>query len=125
MDNQSYVLLLNETKPFTKKLYVTVCDGFFTKFRGLMFRKTLDHEEGILLTETSDSVINSSIHMIFMNFNIAVIWLNSSLVVVDKTIARKGFRFYFPQKPSMYTLEIHPDRIEDFNIGDKVLMKNA
>ncbi len=34
--------------------------------------------------------MNSSIHMLFMNYAITVIWLDRDLVVVDKVLANHG-----------------------------------
>ena len=83
-----------------------------------MFHPGLAEFEGILLVEGNESRINSAIHMFFMRFDIAVIWINSQFQVVDVKIARKGHPFYLPAAPSRYTLEAHPDRFFDFRIGD-------
>jgi uncharacterized membrane protein (UPF0127 family) len=83
-----------------------------------MFHPGLGNFEGILLVEESESRINSSIHMFFMRFDIAVIWINSKFQVVDVQIARKWHPFYIPAAASKFTLETHPDRLSDFRIGD-------
>jgi uncharacterized membrane protein (UPF0127 family) len=89
-----------------------------SRFRGLMFEKHLEPDSGILLVEDMESKINTTIHMFFMNFDIAVIWINSKQVVVDTTLARRWRPFYAPSGPARYTLETHPDRLADFKIGD-------
>jgi len=90
-----------------------------------MFVSTLPRDEGLLFIETSDSKINSSIHMFFMNFDISVIWLNRNLEVVDVILAKKWHPAYFPARPASYTLEIHPSRLEEFHIGDKISITNG
>ncbi len=83
-----------------------------------MLHPGLGEFEGLLLVENRESRLNSAIHMFFMRFDIAVIWINAQLQVVDVKIARKGHPFYLPAAPSKYTLETHPDRFLDFRTGD-------
>lgn len=90
-----------------------------------MFHPGLDEQEGIALVADSSGVVNSSIHMFFMNFDIAVIWLDSSMHVVDKTVAKKWHPYYAPEKPALYTLELHPSKIADFNKSDQVKFNDA
>ena len=65
-----------------------------------MFQPGLDEHEGIALVADSSGIVNSSIHMFFMNFDIAVIWLDSSMQVVDKTISKKMAPILCPEKSS-------------------------
>lgn len=101
------------------------CDSFLCKLRGLMFRSRLSPEEGLLLVEKRDSRLDTSIHMFFVSFDLAVFWINSKMTVVDKVIAKSWRPAYFPKSGAKYTLEIHPVRWEDYEIGDKVEIKNV
>ncbi len=112
------VRVRNTTNLALRDLKVSFCSSFLSRFKGLMFNPGLGNYEGILLVEDSESRINSAIHMFFMRFDIAVIWINSKYQVVDVQIARKGRPFYIPAAPSKFTLETHPDRLADFRIGD-------
>jgi hypothetical protein len=85
-----------------------------------MFRPAIRENEGILLMGTKDSRIEAAIHMFFMRFPIAVIWLNSKYLVVDKIVAFPWRPFYMPKSPAKYVIEIHPSHINDFQIGDYV-----
>jgi uncharacterized membrane protein (UPF0127 family) len=67
---------------------VNWCDSFGGKLLGLMFRKSLDESEGLLMVEPRASKLNTSIHMLFMNFAIATVWLDQDLRVVDKVLAK-------------------------------------
>jgi uncharacterized membrane protein (UPF0127 family) len=87
---------------------------------GLMFQKQIDPRGGILMVQDTQSRVNAAIHMFFMNFDIAVIWLDNQLRVVDAKIARKWQPMLGPIAPARYILETHPDRISDFNIGDQI-----
>lgn len=97
-----------------------LCISFWSKFRGLMFQKSLGEYEGILIDEKNDGIANTSIHMFFMRFAIAAIWINSNLEVVDAKIAQAWLPFCAPVQPARYVLEIHPNRLLDFKPGDRV-----
>ncbi len=80
---------------------------------------------GVLLVESGESKINASIHMLFMNFDIAAIWLNDYLQVVDTVLAQRWKALYLPQSPARYILETHPSRLSDFNRGDQLRFDDA
>jgi uncharacterized membrane protein (UPF0127 family) len=85
-----------------------------------MFRSKLEREEGLLLVEARDSRLDTSIHMLFVFMDLAVIWINSEYSVVDSVLARAWHPAYAPHQPARYILEIHPDRLDEFKIGDRV-----
>jgi uncharacterized membrane protein (UPF0127 family) len=89
-----------------------------------MFRPHLSRNEGLLLVEKRDSRLDTSIHMFFVSFDLAVFWINSEMTVVDKVLAKSWHPAYFPKADAKYTLEIHSDRIGDYEIGDKVEFKD-
>ena len=111
--------IINTTRS-NKSIQVNLAESFFSKLAGLMFRKCLSIDSGILLSDSSDSILNSSIHMLFMNFDICAVWISSSFEVVDVKIAKKWHLAYFPAKPAKYVLEAHPTRISDYSIGDQL-----
>jgi uncharacterized membrane protein (UPF0127 family) len=90
-----------------------------------MLKPNINESDGILIDEGSASRLNASIHMFFMNFDIAVIWLDPDFRVVGKVLARKWKPYYAPEVPARYILETHPNRLDDFEIGDKVSIENA
>jgi uncharacterized membrane protein (UPF0127 family) len=94
------------------------CESFGCKLRGLMFRKTLGPEEGLVMAAARASRTESSIHMMFMAFPIAVFWLDDSYCVVDKVLAQPWRLAYAPSIPARYTVEAHPDLFERIHIGD-------
>jgi uncharacterized protein len=114
-------VLITNLKSNQNTLEAKYCESFFCRLRGFMFKKTIKAGEGLLLVESSDSRVNASIHMFFMNFDIAVVWINSHFIVVDKIIAKKGKPFYAPRHPAKFILETHPDQLETFQIGDQVI----
>lgn len=121
----NFIHVNNLTKLIDLPARVGYCDLFICKLRGLMFRSRLPLDEGLLLVEKRDSRIDTSIHMLFVPFDLAVFWINSEMIVVDKIIAKSWRPAYFPKADARFTLEIHPDRLGDYEIGDKVEFKNA
>jgi len=117
------VFVHNLNKPALRAARVEYCDSFFCRLRGLMLRPRLARDEGLLLVESSDSRLETSIHMLFVNFDLAVFWINSSLIVVDKVLARAWRPAYFPRVAAKYTLELHAGRQDDYAIGDRVEIK--
>lgn len=107
-----------------KTLRVYVADSFFSKLAGLMFRKSIPLDTCLILSERNESIINTSIHMLFMRFDIAVIWLSKNFKVVDKTIAKKWHLAYFSHAPAKYVIELQPSHYDDFNIGDVLTLHN-
>ena len=86
-----------------------------------MFSKNLDTDQGLILAEKQESRLNAAIHMLFMNFDITVLWLDKHQVVVDKVLAKKWRPIYIPQKPAQYVVELHHKQIDNFAVGDKLI----
>ena len=115
----------NLNKRIEQPARVGFCDSFLCRLRGLMFRQRLDLDDGLLLVEKRDSRLDTSIHMFFVPFDLAVFWINSDMTVVDKVIAKSWKPAYFPKSDAKFTLEIHPNRWADYEIGDKVEFVDA
>jgi uncharacterized membrane protein (UPF0127 family) len=119
------IIIQNLNKKIKDPPRVGYCSSFLCRLRGLMFRSHLGLNEGLLLVERRDSRVDTSIHMFFVPFDLAVFWINSEMTVVDKVIAKSWHPAYLPKAGARYTLEIHPDRFGDYEIGDKVEFKKV
>jgi hypothetical protein len=119
-----YWFLSNSNRPLLAPLRVGFCDTFLCQLRGMMFRSFLDPGEGLLLVQKKDSRLDASIHMMFMAFDLGIVWIDSSGAVVDLLLARRWRPAYFPKQPACWTLEIHLDRLKEFNIGDKIYLED-
>jgi uncharacterized membrane protein (UPF0127 family) len=115
----------NIDQPLPTPLQAIYCDSFLCRLRGLMFRSHLATEQGLMLVEGRDSRLDTSIHMLFVFMDLAVIWINSDKVVVDTVLARAWRPAYTPRQPARYILEIHPGRLGEFKIGDIIEFQNA
>jgi uncharacterized membrane protein (UPF0127 family) len=58
--------------------------------------------------------------MLAVFMDLAIVWINTDGDVVDSRLARRWRPIYVPQKPARYVLEMTPDRLVDFKVGDKV-----
>ena len=88
-----------------------------------MFRQSLASDEGLLLVEKHESRASTSIHMLFMAFPIAAVWLDESLHVVDMVLAKPWRPAYISRKPALYTLEAVPQILDHLSIGDAVIFE--
>ena len=119
------IAIENKNRDIEGLLRIKYCDTFLTQLRGLTFRSHLGRDEGLLLVGKRDSRLDSSIHMLFVPFDLSVIWIRSDMQVVDKVLARPWRPAYFSRHPAKYALELHPDRWGDFEPGDGVEFKHA
>ena len=120
-----FISIENRNRSIGRALRIKFCDTFLTQLRGLTFRARLGRDEGLILVGKRDSRLDSSIHMVFVSFDLTVVWINSEMRVVDKILAKSGRPAYFSKVPAKYVLEIHPDLWENFVIGDVVEFKDA
>ncbi|NTU54621.1 MAG: hypothetical protein HGA79_00045 [Anaerolineales bacterium] len=104
---------------------IKYCDTFLTQLRGFTFHPRLSRDEGLILVGRRDSRLDSSIHMLFVAFDLAVFWINSDMQIVDKVLAKSWRPAYFSKKPAKYVLELHPERWEDYEIGETVQFKDV
>lgn len=117
---EKIVILSNPNNLLPSPIRARWCVSFFSRLRGFMFRRELARDEGLVLVEGRESRMDTSIHMFFVWTDLAVIWLNAEREIVDTVLARAWRPFYAPAKPAQYTIEVHPERLNEFTIGDKV-----
>lgn len=115
-----HILIRNLSQPQTSPISAAYCTSFVCRLRGLTFRRSIDPDYGLLLVFKRDSRLDTAIHMMFVWMDLSVVWINSTYDVVDVTIARRWRPLYIPRKAASYVLEMLPERLSDFKIGDKV-----
>lgn len=118
---KKYVTISNLSQPQTRPVITRYCQSFLCRLRGLMFTRSIDPEHGLLLVQKRDNRLDAAIHMLFVPIDLAVIWINQEKIVVDVCLARRWRLAYVPQKAACYVLETHPQRLPDFDIGDRVI----
>ncbi len=99
-------------------------ENFFSRFKGLMFKKDITINQAGLFINKNENIVDSAIHMLFMNFDIAVFWLDKTNTIVDKRIAKKWGLIYYPDVKSHKILETHPEIFETLQIGEEITIEN-
>jgi hypothetical protein len=117
------VLVYNQNQPQVAPILVKYCDSFLCRLKGLMFSSPLTVDRGLLLVYKQDSRIDTAIHMLAVKSDLAVVWINHLMKVVDRCIARKGKLIYLPAYPACFVLEMNPARFDDFNYSDEVRLE--
>ncbi len=121
----SYIIVQNKDRRIVSPARIQMCSSFVCRLRGLMFRSRLDLNDGLLLQMPNESRIDSSIHMFFVPFALAVFWVNTGMEVVDKVIAKPWRPAYLLARPARFVLEIHPQRFSDYEVDQRVEFVSA
>ncbi|NIS80731.1 MAG: hypothetical protein GTO14_11100 [Anaerolineales bacterium] len=103
---------------------VIFCCSSDSRREGLLGRKVLGSEEGVLLKmpagRRGKAGFMTSIHMLGMRFPIAVAWLDEKGVVVHSVLAKPWRPYYASPRKAWYVLEVHPDLLERIPTGEKL-----
>ncbi len=116
----SEMMVWNETRGERLLGRVRRCASFLCRLRGLTFRRILSDDEGLLLMGHRESRADTAIHMFFVFFPIAAIWLDRHGWVVDAQLARPFYPLYVPCAPARDVLEGPPVLLERARIGDQL-----
>ena len=96
------------------------CSSRLCRLRGLQFRRNLKSGEALILVKDKDSIANTSIHMFFVFFPIAAIWINSKGKVTSAQLAKPWRPYYASPDPAAYVLEAAPDLLDKVAVGDNL-----
>jgi uncharacterized membrane protein (UPF0127 family) len=96
------------------------CNSFGSKLRGFMLQRALERDEGLVLVQPAESRVNSTIHMLFVFFDLGVLWVDDAGRIVDQVLARRWRLHYAPRLPARYVVEAHPDILSQVQIGDRI-----
>ena len=119
------IAVWNETQGERLLGHVRRCASFPCRLRGLTFRWPLDEDEGLLLVGGKESRTDTAIHMFFVFFPIAAVWLDQSGRVVDAQLARPFRPLYVPRASARDVLEGAPALLARVKIGDQIVIRNA
>ena len=127
MPRRQWVDIRSKADPAGQPLLRRVrwCASFMSRLRGLMFRSDIQPGQAILLVEGRDSRAAVTIHMFFVPFTIATVWIDHSGRVVDKVAARPWRPYYAPRAPARYILETHPEFLARVSIGDELVFDDS
>ena len=99
---------------------IKIADSFFTRLKGLMFRRDPIENEGLWIIPCN------SVHMFFMKFPIDIVLLNKNDEVVKVYSRLRPWRITKPTKAAYSTLELPAGSIEQLGIcvGSIIYCKN-
>jgi uncharacterized membrane protein (UPF0127 family) len=101
------------------------CKSAWCQFRGLQMRRSLPEDEGLLFDFRRESVVATSIHMFFVFFTIAAVWLDDKGQVVDARLAKPWRPVYVPAKPARYLIEARPSLLDRVQVGEQLTFDEA
>lgn len=102
-------MLVNRTTGKVLAGQVVICDRFWSRLRGLMFRRALAPGEAYVFISRRESIAEASIHMFFVFYPISVLWLDAQRRVVDSSLAKPFRPYYAPREAALYTVEAVPE----------------
>jgi uncharacterized membrane protein (UPF0127 family) len=119
-----FIIIRNPKNTESTPIKARYCESFISRLRGYTFRHQIEPGEGLVLVENHESRLDTAIHMLFVWTDLAVFWIDSNHVVVDRVLAKSWRPAYIPRKAAQFVLEVHPDRIREFEIGDQLRFEN-
>lgn len=95
---------------------IEVADTFFSRVKGLMFKKTPLHEEGLWIIPCN------SIHMCFMYFSIDAVFLDKDGTIVKLVTDLKPWRFVKPVANAHSVIELPAGTCQQLGLyeGDRL-----
>ena len=96
------------------------CSSRLCRLRGLQYRLRLRPGEALILVKPRDSVVSTSIHMLFVFFPLAVVWINSQGRVTSAQFAKPWHPYYASPEPACCVLETAPEFLERIKVGDEI-----
>lgn len=113
-------MIRNDTTDTILAYQINICDTFWKRGRGLMFKRTIEEDEALIFCYDKPSIPATTIHMFFVFFDIAVIWLDADRRVVDAQRAKPFRPYYAPRQPAQYFIECHPQTLQWVKVGDQL-----
>jgi hypothetical protein len=116
-----------------KSIKVEIASNIFTQTMGLMFRKKLKEDTGMLFIFPLENTL--SFWMLFTYIPLDIIWINKDKKVVDikentvtwdsKDKLKTLMTTYNPKKPAKYALEVETGFVKKhkIEIGDMVIFE--
>lgn len=102
--------IVNKTRRCNVCETAELADTFIKRFRGLM----LTRPKNLVIKAKKQSVLDSTIHMMFMLYPLNVVWADDEMTVVDVQRGVQPFhllkpstwRMHRPRKPARYIIEL-------------------
>ncbi|MDD3159814.1 MAG: DUF192 domain-containing protein [Candidatus ainarchaeum sp.] len=92
----------------------------FQRMKGLMFEEEKKFNYALVFESETESIINSSVHMLFVFFPIDIVFLNKNKIVIDKARLTPFSLNYSPKKPAKYFIELPVGKAKNIKLKDKI-----
>ena len=113
-------MLYNRTKKRKIMERVRFADSFYLKLRGLMFERGENFNYALVFPFGREARAEASIHMLFVFFPIAAVYLDSGKRVVDMAKMKPFALNYTPKKPAAFIVELPEEKANGISIGDRL-----
>ena len=60
-----------------------------------------------------------------MAFDLAIVWVDSQMRVIDIRLAKKWRSFLIPNQPAQFVIECSADRLDEFALGDQIAFETT
>ena len=119
-------MLFNRSRSNRVISRVKLAEGFFGKFKGLMFERKERFDYALVFDFDGEKKTGASIHMMFVFFPIDAVYLNAEKEVVDIARSLKPFAInYTPKKKSAFLIELPEGYAKGISIRDKLEWQKA
>ena len=111
-------MLRNKTRKKTVIKGVRFANSHFSKLRGLMFEKKAKFNYALVFPFKEETRLGASIHMLFVFFPIAAVYLDAKKRVVDIAVLKPFALNYTPKKKAKYLVELPVGKGKEISVGD-------
>ena len=118
-------MLVNQTTGEILARQVKVCDTFWRRLRGLMFRRALSAGEVYLFRWGRPSRTEATIHSLFVFFPFAVLWLDEEQKLVDCRLVRPFLPWVAPKDVALCFIEGVPELLAKVRLGDQIVVQSG
>ena len=115
-------MLVNQTTGEVLARQVRLCDTFWRRLRGLMFRRALDPGEVYLFRWGRASKAEATIHSLFCFFPFAVLWLDAEQRLVEGRLVRPFALVVAPRCAASSFVEGAPGLLSKVHLGDRIVL---
>ncbi|OGO18761.1 MAG: hypothetical protein A2Z14_06310 [Chloroflexi bacterium RBG_16_48_8] len=120
MHNKTYVKVVKRNTDQILIESARWCESRLCRLIGLQFRRGLKSGDALILVMPRESVSLTSIHMFFVFFSIAAVWVNDKGQVTSTQLAKPWRPYYASPTPARYVIETTSDFLKQISVGDEV-----
>ena len=113
---------LNSDNAVKDKIDIQIADNDFDRELGLMFRKHMDENQGMLFIFPQEKTQSFWMHNTYIPLDMIFINSNKEIITIRRAVKTLSDQTYTSTAPAQYVLEVNLDFSKKFNIkvGDKV-----